>query len=102
MNLRLGGLAAAWPFGLLAFVLPLLLYGLTMPVDVVFEDDGLFLLNGVFLGVEHRLATRSSRWYITCSSSSHWGRRPSRDTCCLRCSHLAPAFSFSWWSSSCV
>ena len=53
MNLRLGGFATTLAFGLLAFVLPLLLYGLTMPVDVVFEDDGLFLLNGVFLGVEH-------------------------------------------------
>ena len=53
MNLRLGGFATTLAFGLLAFVLPLLLYCLTMPVDVVFEYDGLFLLNGVFLGVEH-------------------------------------------------
>ena len=53
MNLRLGGFATTLAFGLLAFVLPLLLYCLTMPVNVVFEDDGLFLLNGVFLGVEH-------------------------------------------------
>lgn len=37
----------------LAVFAPLALYALTMPTGVVGEDDGLFIINGVFLGVEH-------------------------------------------------
>lgn len=38
---------------LLVFLGPLALYASTMPTSVVVEDDGLFLMNGVFLGVQH-------------------------------------------------
>ena len=53
MTFRLPAWLGNWPTGLACFAVPLLLYCLTMPRDVVFEDDGLFLLNGVFLGLEH-------------------------------------------------
>ena len=47
---------ALWPSGgflALAMLLPFLLFVFTMPTGVVLEDDGLFLMNGVFLGVQH-------------------------------------------------
>ena len=40
-------------FFVLSVFVPLLLYVFTMPTGVVVEDDGLFLINGVFLGVQH-------------------------------------------------
>lgn len=43
-----------WVLGLLlSAAVPLALYASTMSWDVALEDDGLFLMNGVFLGVEH-------------------------------------------------
>ena len=49
-SLLRGGLLLGF---VLAAMVPFVLYVFTMPTGVVVEDDGLFLMNGVFLGVQH-------------------------------------------------